>query len=101
MLFYLVMGETGEYEDRRDWVVCGFTTEALAKKHCEKCNMEASRIWNLEDDRGTVDSSMSKRRHANDYVELNPPTVDPHMSFDYNGTTYYVSGPYGLMDEEE
>lgn len=31
----VVMGTSGEYSDRREWVVCAYTDEALAKAHVE------------------------------------------------------------------
>jgi len=42
---YVVTGSTGEYSDRREHVVCVFTTEAAAREHVEKAEAFAREWW--------------------------------------------------------
>lgn len=72
-LIYLVVGNTGEYEDFREWAVAAFTSKQRAetwKRNCEKF----------------APSSLSRWSDREDMV--NP--YDPDMDVDYNGVRYNV-----------
>ena len=38
MKVYLIQGESGCYDDYTKWIVCAYTTEVEAGKHCELAN---------------------------------------------------------------
>lgn len=79
MKIYVVIGTTGEYSDRNEWVVCAYTDEDKAKTHIIKAE-EFARVKFLE------------RSSAEDWqawcTSLRTP-LDPQMDMFYTGTSYY------------
>ena len=52
MKVYVVMGTSGDYSDRREWVVCAYTDEALAKQHVELAQARSRETWAAWEDAG-------------------------------------------------
>lgn len=73
---HVVEGTTGEYEDRTEWPVVGFTDRARAEAFCKSINK-----WCQE-------RSLHVHRYSGDDVPTNP--YDPHMQVDYTGTEYHL-----------
>lgn len=74
---WIVEGSSGEYSDRRDWVVCAYRTEAEAKRHAE---LAEARSKELRRDSG---SYWDIPAGANEW--------DPQELHDYTGTRYWHS----------
>lgn len=79
MNIYVVMGTTGEYEDRKEWLVMAFTKEDKAKRHADDCAGYA-----LENG---VSAQHFNYDNKSEIIENNP--YDAHMQIDYTGTRYY------------
>lgn len=77
---WIVEGSSGEYSDRRDWVVCAYRTEAEAKRHAE---LAQARSESLRKQYGTYWDIPAK---ANEW--------DSQESHDYTGTRY----THGMTD---
>ena len=74
---YLVWGQTGEYEEAAEWIVCAYTNAAKARGHADQATAEVGVILNQ------YDSYLRVPPGANRF--------DPHMQLDYTGTRYTVS----------
>lgn len=74
---YVVVGTTGEYSDRSEWLVCAFVKEQDAKDLVVNASRRAQELA------ATRSSQYSIERAANEY--------DPKMEMDYTGTTYYYA----------
>lgn len=70
---WIVEGNTGEYDNRRNWTVCAYPTKSSAEKHVKMAQAEADRL----------EASRSELYRCQ---EKNP--YDPDMSMDFNGTEY-------------
>lgn len=75
MPIFLVMGETGEYEDKQEWVVCAYRNYEQAYQHAKMADEEASKFFTERGDEIVT-------RHKGNY--------DEYMVIDYTGTSYYV-----------
>jgi hypothetical protein len=73
MKIYIVRGQTGEYSDQQEWIVCAYTDEQTAETHVVEAQAEATNIFK-EGDRWNP--------------RKNP--FDPFMRVDYTGTKYWV-----------
>ena len=82
---WVVFGSTGEYSDRSEWMVAGYTTKEAAEQHRDAC-----RKW--YDDNGGVEL---RHTYWRDNAQKNP--LDPDMSVDYTGTAWDVF-PLTLYD---
>ena len=71
---WIVMGETGEYSDYREWNVAGYTTEEEAEKHKNAAQREADKVNN-----GDI---QTRHGFKNAY--------DTQFYCDYTGTRYNV-----------
>lgn len=74
---YVVMGQTGEYSDKREWAVMAYLSRELADKHADDAMLAAARVNKIG--KGAF---YGGKRDGNPY--------DPHMCMDYTGTDYYV-----------
>lgn len=45
MKIYLVIGQTGDYSDRREWIICGYNKKEDADKHVELAQQEHNRWY--------------------------------------------------------
>ena len=45
---WLVIGGTGDYSDYEEWVVCGYSTEQEAQKHCDALQAFADTCEHLD-----------------------------------------------------
>lgn len=79
---FLVWGQTGEYADRTEWVVCAHDTEEGAKRHVAAAQARADELYS--DFSGYQEIPLG----ANEY--------DAGMRTDYTGVTY-CCGPVDLM----
>jgi hypothetical protein len=75
MKVYVVIGLTGEYSDRDEWVVCGFTSEDKAKERVELATARARALF-----AEYKDSYWKEVDEKNEY--------DHAFKMDYTGTTY-------------
>ena len=98
MRLYLVMGESGEYEDRRNWVVKGYLNKRLAEHHAQRAT---KRGWELICEAlnipYTEDEKVTQKAHAclprwEEIIENGESEWDSffHVSYDRN-ISYYVS----------
>ena len=71
---HVVIGRTGEYSDRDEWMVAAYADEALAQRHA------------------TLASDVARTFEGTDWDVRDAATnqYDPHMRIDYTGTSYYV-----------
>lgn len=70
---YVIRGTTGEYSDRKEWVVCAYSDEQLAKDH-----VLAATKWAHEE-----------HARMGTYGELERASpYDPDIRIDYTGTAY-------------
>lgn len=83
MRIYYVLGETGEYEDREEWVVCAYKRKEYAEQHVDAAN------------KVTADFFRRNARGSGDVIAVqalgtceNP--YDEKMQMGYNGTKYYM-----------
>ena len=80
MNIFIVNGQTGEYEDFRDWQVKAFALKRKANAYAKKLNAIASRF-----DRS---ASYEDRDKLRDELII---MGDEYASIDYTGTKYGVS----------
>lgn len=73
---FLVIGETGEYDDYQNWIVSAYRDHDSALNHAKKAIEEAKIVFDGRD------KSPLKSLHKGIY--------DENMSIDYTGTNYYV-----------
>jgi len=74
---FVVIGTTGEYSDRSEWLVLAFRDEEKAKEHVINATRRANEI------QVTRPSQYSVAKELNEF--------DPNMSMDYTGTSYSYS----------
>ena len=73
---FVVVGTTGEYSDRSEWLVVAYWRESDARAHAE-----AAKKWYLEN---SADKHWTEMGHSR-----NP--YDPGMRCDYTGTDWTVT----------
>jgi hypothetical protein len=71
---WIVEGSIGEYDDRLDWVVCAYRSEAEAKRHIECAEARAAEL------RNKYDSYCDIPAGANEW--------DPQGRYAHTGTQY-------------
>lgn len=71
---WIVEGSSGEYSDRRDWVVCAYRTEEEAKRHAERAQARSEELRRKHDTYWDIPAG------ANEW--------DPQESHDCTGTRY-------------
>ncbi len=81
MQVYLVKGETGEYEDYRDWIVCAFLSLQSAKRFVYKLNRI---LKNYGIDKFEIGREIPTR------IEDKLHKLDPKFERTYTGTKYCV-----------
>jgi len=75
-MIYVVMGQTGEYSDNREWAVMAYMDENKAKQHVEGASAFAREAYDRNG------------RYGGAKKGDNP--LDPDMQIDYTGTNYYI-----------
>ena len=78
-LIWIVYGQTGEYDDSREWTVCAYEEESLARIHAAQATVFAQKLMSLY--RG---NRWDIPKGANPY--------DTHMQVDTNGILYSCYG---------
>ena len=78
MKVYVVFGSTGEYSDRREWIVCGFLDEKRAQERVVLASHRANELF-VKYKNTYWDATKEK----NEY--------DDRFDMDYTGTTYYYA----------
>jgi len=73
---YVVQGTTGEYSDRKDWLVKAFSSQTKALDLCHRAQLRAFEI------KKSRESPYSAPKNSNEF--------DPGMYMDYTGTEYTV-----------
>jgi hypothetical protein len=81
---YVVIGSTGEYSDRTEWLVIAFDSEDRAKQHVLSATARARELeqWVDADDEPWRYSE-AKDKPTNEY--------DPEMKMQSMGTSYYYA----------
>lgn len=77
---HIVTGSTGEYSDRREWLVQAHRTKAAARRHGIACQEAADALY-----RKYAPTEMDYDR-----IPDKANKFDPRMGTDYTGTHYYV-----------
>lgn len=77
---HIVMGESGEYSDRREWPVLAYLDKDAAIAHVQRAEE-----WLLENDLSMASPTV---RYTYERGPSNP--HDSQMSIDYTGVRYYV-----------
>lgn len=83
-MIYLVEGNTGEYEDHRDWLVKAFFSEVKAQKLVIDAQTRANEIF------------QNRKSISNESDGINE--FDPNFMLDYTGTYYKY---YSIEVDEE
>jgi hypothetical protein len=79
MKIYVVIGTTGEYSDRTEWLVKAFESENSAKKMVIEFSEKAREIWD-----------MKEKDYKTDEFELGK-VFDPDFRMDnLTGTSYFL-----------
>jgi hypothetical protein len=78
---YIVMGTTGEYSDRNEWLVRAYFSKIKAEALVE--TLEA---WCRENSVSRLDDRVSFERR--DGIKC---PLDPQFQCDYTGTSYYLA----------
>jgi hypothetical protein len=78
MKIYVVIGTTGEYSDRSEWLVSAYYSEDDAKQHVLRADEYAKTIMSSMA-HNSYDERMEARKN-------NP--LDPSFDMDYTGTNY-------------
>lgn len=70
---YILIGETGEYADQRNWIVAAYTNRGEVEKHKEEAQEWADKFdyWDFD-----------FKAH---------PNLDPKAKLDHNGITYEIT----------
>lgn len=87
---YAVVGKTGAYEDRREWLVIAYLNEQAALAHAERAAARARELYCLaEEEEGWPDQDVWRLKN----------THDPQMEVDsYTGETEYYVQAIELAD---
>ena len=83
MKVYVVIGSTGEYSDRTEWIVCGFLDEEKAQERVLLAGAEARELF----------ASGESSRYDSDPINK----YDDKFQMGYTGTVYY----YATVEVEE
>lgn len=105
MKIYVVIGSTGEYSDRMEWVACAFHDEEKAKQVVTEWDAQARVVaaWRDDDGDGWGVYNRETGKHCWDdrSIPTDYPThPDPHFSCDYR-TTYAYTETELLFDAQE
>lgn len=98
MKVHVVIGSTGEYSDHREWPVCAYLSEQLAREHATAAERRAGELRAEHGDHDQEpdfdgcqmceNTDAQGRWHDPLWAELNE--YDPAMRTDYSGTRYRV-----------
>ena len=83
-MIFLVKGQTGEYEDRQDWIVKAFKQYDNARMFADDMNAQAKRMGVADDKAGSL--SYTERDAAKKTLQ----EWDSQVSIDYTGVEYIV-----------
>lgn len=83
---YVVIGESGEYSDRRDWTVCAYLSEDMARRHVE---LQATAPEYDPDQPYETMNNMRLQHYANNIYD---PDGHTHVSVG-DDTQYFCSMP--------
>lgn len=84
---YIVYGQTGEYEDRREWTVRGFRSEELANRYARMCDEQAKELRGIH----------GPYLHSTDRELAGVILLDPFFSCD--SKTDYIVGNLDVFDD--
>ena len=85
---YLITGCTGEYEDYSEWIVCAYTSEALAQSRVDQLNALVSELSAPSPKPiHTIEAAMRQHDHG-----------DPLFELSLSGIAIYGLKPVELMD---
>lgn len=85
MNIYIVLGSTGEYSDRSEWIVGAFETMEAAETKVADLEMA---YRGLLQGRDPFDVHYEARKAVTEAME----ELDPQFSLDYTGTTWRIEG---------
>lgn len=99
MKIYIVSGDTGEYSDHREWIVCAYTRREDAEGRMRlleslaayvEVPYDGKRMFAIDDEEDTAWRQNSRRRQiAEDRVRTHP-DGDPDAHIDYSGIRWTV-----------
>lgn len=78
-IIYVVMGETGEYSDRREWPVCAFSVEEDAQGLVKELKEKLLELKLSSEQEDNIDKSNAKLMEE----------YDPGFDISYTGSRYY------------
>jgi len=82
---FIVTGETGEYEDHKEWQVAAFREKSMAKTFARECNKEAKRIFrNIRKHDKIIVNYDERVKNGG----LKPHKYDSKFETEYTGTKY-------------
>jgi hypothetical protein len=84
MKIYVVIGQTGEYSDRSEWVVAAYRSEEDAKAHVVAATANADAWHAFAQSCEGMDMEWSEQNERK--KSANP--LDPFFECDYTGTRY-------------
>ena len=96
MKIYIVQGETGEYSDRIEWVVCAFKSEEDARECVEQLSVLARLLKIAVAD---YKSDYDRVRETDEFLALEEKDPECRLDYggmsdcrlDYDGISYYMS----------
>ena len=108
---YLVTGVSGDYEDRREWVVCAYVDAALAAEHVRRAQRFAWRLVQIQQLYFQLRDTYPWKptRFLDDMGRPKANPYDSSMVFDSSGVHYSVAAmpcyselaPRGVMSKKE
>jgi hypothetical protein len=81
---YVLIGNTGCWSDRTEWLVCAYKDKDLATAACNQANQEASDYFTKHENYYAETGSIREQ----DRITML--TIDPTAMFDYTGTSYDI-----------
>jgi len=91
---FVVMGQSGEYSDHRDWPVCGYDSEKVAEDHAFEATKRAKEWKDAECEHGLEMRHYCDACHrlgSEDELRAWMGALDPEaLRMDYTGSDYYV-----------
>ena len=89
---WIIYGETGEYDDWKEWPVCAYFDEEKAKTHAKLAAEFASEARH----QGCM---QTPRLYSYEITERWPNPYDVHMEIESNMDTHYYATPLEIRDE--
>ena len=98
---WIVIGTTGEYSGRNEWVVAVYLEKGLAERHADLAMEEERRLAKLREASGIedVDYNYAPESLAPEHAALLVNRYDPKVQRNYTGTDYHAAESCSLRLE--